>query len=102
MCRPATRSLGDAVPAQDFADDFETDFGDGGGKAAYAQLMNNLRTAGLLEEMEVGFHDLGVEIKSAEAVFKNIELRAPFDTLTLSYGLKNRNGRWVVTSLSGR
>nr|ACS68527.1 hypothetical protein RB2501_14459 [uncultured bacterium FLS18] len=85
---------------QDFADDFETDFGDGGGKAAYAQLMNNLKRGGLLEEMEVDLHDLAIDINGGKAVFKNVEVQAPFATFTLSYGLENRNGRWVVVTLS--
>jgi hypothetical protein len=86
---------------REFADDFETDFGDGGGKAAYAQLLNNLKRGGLLEEMDVDLSGLTFEVEADKAVFENIEVRAPFDTFSLSYELQNRSGNWVVISLSG-
>ena len=99
------RSLGALVAEEieeaivDFAEDFETEFGDGGGKAAYAQLMNNLKRGGMLEEMDVDLSDLSVAVEGDEAVFKNIKVRAPVGAFTLFYVLERRDGRWVVVSL---
>ena len=54
--------------------------------------MNNLKRGGLLEEMEVDLHDLAVDIQGDKTVFKNIEIRAPFGTATVSYEVQGTQG----------
>ena len=87
------------VHIRDFAEDFETEFGDGGSAAAHMQLLTNLSRGGLTEGMGMNFENLEYEVDGNDAVFKNMVVYSLLGTLDFTYELEKRDGNWRITTL---
>jgi len=84
---------------EDFSDDFETDFGDGGGKGAHLQMLNSLSRGGLSEGMALNLEELEIEVEGDDATFSKIVVYSGLGTLDLSYELHRHGEDWKVTYL---
>ncbi|MFP6584196.1 MAG: DUF2911 domain-containing protein [Candidatus Hydrogenedentota bacterium] len=87
------------IHTQNFAEDFETEFGDGGGTAAHIQLLTNLSRGGLTEDMALNLENLDYEIDGNNIQFNNIIVYSLLGTISFTYDLEKREDNWRITTL---
>ena len=85
---------------ENFADDFESDFDDGGSAEAHAQLLGHLRRAGLLEGTKLSLENLMWEADDRHAEFGNIVIYPAEGRLVLTYRLRRTDDGWKTIRLA--
>ena len=84
---------------EDFADDFESDFDDGGSAAAHVQLLGHVKRAGGLEGMAMSLEDLEWTADERTVEFRKIVIYMANGKLVLSYKLKSTDHGWKAIHL---
>jgi hypothetical protein len=83
---------------EDFSDDFDTEFGDGGGKETLHQLLTNFASRGMTEDIGLNFEELEYELEGSQAVFEGIIAYTQFGERNFTFELEQRDGAWKITT----
>jgi len=84
-----------------FAEDFESDWDDGGSQEAHMQMIGRMLFEGALEDTVLKLDQLKWRKAKAKLVFQGIVLQAPDATFSLDYTVEKRSGRWKIVHLDG-
>jgi hypothetical protein len=82
--------------ARDFAEDFESDLSDGGGKLAHLQNLWHILDDYSFLGMGLNFEQLEIDIGENELTFRNLIAYGSEGPLKMSYRLLKRNDQWQV------
>jgi hypothetical protein len=85
---------------EDFAKDFDTDFGDGADKDGHIQFLDNISRGGMTDNMGLNAEDLEYGEEDEQLTFTNFFLYSRMGTINMIYTLEERDGEWVITYLS--
>jgi hypothetical protein len=72
--------IAEDLEKQNFADDFESDFDDGGSAAAHVQLLGHLKRGGILEGLTMSLEDLKWTADERTVEFRNIEIYSQWES----------------------
>ena len=84
-----------------FANDFESDWDDGGSQEAHMQMIGRMLFEGEFEDTVLKLDQLKWEKAKEKLVFGGIVVQAPAGTFPLVYTVEKRSGKWKIVHLDG-
>lgn len=84
-----------------FANDFESDWDDGGSQEAHMQMIGRMLFEGEFEDTVLKLDKLKWESTEEKLVFRDIIVQAPAGTFPLVYTVAKRDGKWKIVHVDG-